>query len=682
MHQDSHGLNSEFEWMLQSSEINDALLSEALIQKYYSALYQLTLSITGEPNIAAHAARQAIISAVAARHRYSGEFSLRVWLYSFGYRAARKSGQKKMQMIGGEISNGEDHPGSKGLSKYMLSLDKKHSLPIILRYVHKLSLEEIGHVLGIRERAVHSRFNTFRKQSLTILYPGSEEDPPHSEIGVFMREALDGLFEGKNSFEYQARLEMHLDECRECTAYNALLSKTEEQIRLTASQVWPVEELSESRVEDLYTEMLAGTSSKRIRQSFSLSMKTLSVAVVVVFLFAFTVFSMDLFESAESEQGEQIDTGISLASQNEGEITGQGFSRNLPKPTGVGPATRRDGYPLLSGPYLPPRINLRLMPQAAVVPEIFERLGWNNSGPISLYQVLGYWGWQGELEDILAELQPEIEMNHITPQEMVGFILQETELSSLWRFGGDLDLLKLLVAGGYPVIVAKGAEDPSMQGWFAHYAVIHGYSDQDQIVRLEDLMLPEREVPDLPYEDFIRDWRTMNYTFLVIYPPLQEARVFELLGDFADEVNSMRAASRLASSEARSLTGRDKFFAAFNHGTSHAYLGEHDRAASAFNGAMEIYKSLPEEERPWRILWYEPSPYIVYQETGTIVHFSHPMDGRLLDWIMAYAMDEEVCITTQEDLAVGRGGGGESIRIYSNVGSEGDMFRLIVCTQN
>jgi DNA-directed RNA polymerase specialized sigma24 family protein len=680
MHQDSTGLDSELEWMLQSSQVDDALLIEALIHKYYSGLYQLTLSVTGNPQTAAQTAGQAITSAVAKRHRYSGEYSLRVWLYALGFRATRKSAQKsKPAPFAGDKHDGEKLAVS-GLSKSLLDLDHKHRLPAILRYGHGLNLRETGHVLGLRERAVHARLNFIRRAGLAEIFPGSEKDPLHPEMGDFMRESLDGLLEGKNSFEYQARLEMHLDECRECTAYSNLLTKVEGQIRASAPQLWPVPDLPENELKAAQAEMLLGAGRNRRRQSLSLSMKSFSLAAVMIVMLAWIGFSTDIFASVPPEQAAQVNSRGGWPTQPAEADTGAGLTRTRPRPTGIGPSVRQDGYPLISGEYLPPRINLRLAPQGAVLPQIIERLAWNNSGPLSLFNVLEYWGWQGELEEILAELQPDLEKQHVPPDEIVDFIDRQTGLSSLWRFGGDLETLKLLAVGGYPTIIAKGAEAPNVSGWFAHYAIVHGYNDIEGFVRLADLRLPDTQMQDLAYEDFIREWRAMNYTFLVIYPPQQEGRLFDLLGQYADENYALRMASRLGSNETRNLTGRDKFFAAFNHGTSHAYLGEFDRAAHAFNEAMTIYSGIPEENRPWRILWYEPSPYHVYHQMEPSGVISQAPDEILADTGWMASLNEEDCQAVPEVVLSGRGGAGDIQRIYSQENAA-NLMRLIACAQ-
>jgi tetratricopeptide (TPR) repeat protein len=199
-------------------------------------------------------------------------------------------------------------------------------------------------------------------------------------------------------------------------------------------------------------------------------------------------------------------------------------------------------------------------------------------------------------------------------------------------------------------------------------------------VRLADLMLPDTQMQDLAYEDFIRDWRAMNYIFLVVYPPQQEGRLFDLLGQYANETYALRIASRLGSNETRNLTGRDKFFAAFNHGTSHAYLGEFDRAAHAFNEAMTIYSDLPEENRPWRILWYEPSPYHVYHQMEPSGVISQSPDEILADTGGMASLNEQDCQSVPEVVLSGRGGGGDIQRIYSQENAA-NLLRLIACAQ-
>jgi tetratricopeptide (TPR) repeat protein len=45
-------------------------------------------------------------------------------------------------------------------------------------------------------------------------------------------------------------------------------------------------------------------------------------------------------------------------------------------------------------------------------------------------------------------------------------------------------------------------------------------------------------------------------------------------------------------------------------------LGEYEAAAQAFDQAFTTYASIPEEDRPWRIVWYRPEPLEAYFQIG------------------------------------------------------------------
>ena len=68
--------------------------------------------------------------------------------------------------------------------------------------------------------------------------------------------------------------------------------------------------------------------------------------------------------------------------------------------------------------------------------------------------------------------------------------------------------------------------------------------------------------------------------------------------------------------ETQSLTGREQFFAWFNRGENLVYLQDYAGTAQAFDTAFAIYPTIPEKERPWRLLWYRDGPYNAYYHTG------------------------------------------------------------------
>ena len=85
-------------------------------------------------------------------------------------------------------------------------------------------------------------------------------------------------------------------------------------------------------------------------------------------------------------------------------------------------------------------------------------------------------------------------------------------------------------------------------------------------------------------------------------------------------------AAELALGEASNLSGREQFFAWFNRGTNLVYLQDYAGAAQAYDTAFTLYAGLPQNERPWRLLWYQDGPYAAYYHTGRyqdVINLAH-----------------------------------------------------------
>ena len=237
----------------------------------------------------------------------------------------------------------------------------------------------------------------------------------------------------------------------------------------------------------------------------------------------------------------------------------------------------------------------------------------NNCGPANLSMALSYWGWQGDQRDTAAFLRPGEYDKNVMPGEMEAFVEQETDLKALVRYGGDLELLKRLIAAGFPVVIEKGY-DPHDDDWMGHYLTLNGYDDaQDLFTAQDSLIMPDFP---LPYDLVEQRWRDFDYVFLMIYPPDREAEVLAILGPQADETYNFQYAADRAVQETGEQTGRDQYFAWFNLGTNRVALEDYAGAAEAYDQAFALYPSIPEDERPWRVLWYEIGPYAAYYNTG------------------------------------------------------------------
>jgi hypothetical protein len=242
---------------------------------------------------------------------------------------------------------------------------------------------------------------------------------------------------------------------------------------------------------------------------------------------------------------------------------------------------------------------------------------WNNCGPATLAMGLSFWKWPGDQRPIADYVKPNPRDKNVMPYELADFVNSQTDLRALTRDGGDLELLKRLIAAGFPVIVEKGFEGYGFEGWMGHYALVTGYDDARQRVNTQDSYIGD-DFP-FPYDDLVKYWRNFNYAYVVIYPQEREAELLALLGTEADEGTANAAAAQRASDEIFLLTGRDQLFAWFNRGTSLVALQDYAGAAAAYDEAFRIDAELlstDPESRPYRMMWYQTGPYKAYFYSG------------------------------------------------------------------
>jgi tetratricopeptide (TPR) repeat protein len=238
---------------------------------------------------------------------------------------------------------------------------------------------------------------------------------------------------------------------------------------------------------------------------------------------------------------------------------------------------------------------------------------WNNCGPATLAMALSYWDWEGDQRPIAAFTKPNSRDKNVMPYELMAYVEEETEFEVISRVGGDIDLLKRFIASGIPVIIEKGFELPK-EGWMGHYVLVTGYDDSKERFTLQDSYYGPDQV--MTYDDLESYWRAFNFTYLVVYPSERNQEIEAFLGLNMDEEYSYRSAAQTASNEIYALTRRDQFFAWFNRGTSLMELQDYNGAAEAYDKAFLLYPTIPEKERPWRMMWYQTGPYWAYYYTG------------------------------------------------------------------
>lgn len=313
---------------------------------------------------------------------------------------------------------------------------------------------------------------------------------------------------------------------------------------------------------------------------------------------------------------------------------------------------------------------------------------WNYCGPANLTMALNYWGWEGTRDDVakvvkpgVAEIKDFIQAGktdkNVMPYEMLDFANEQAEFAGVIRHGGDVELLKKLIAAGFPVIVEKGYYERDYTGyvgWLGHYQFVTGYDDATGEIIVQDTY---NDGPDfhIAYEEFDDGWRSFNYLFIVIYPRERGQEAEQLLGLWQDEMWANQHALEIAEEETATQEGNDEFFAWFNKGTSLVQLQRYGEAASAYDQAFVLYAGLEQggdRPRSYRITWYQTGPYWAYFYSGRYQDVSE-LATKTLTFPKEQTLEESLYWRAMAEYALGNYGIAledmrETVRLNPNFG--------------
>lgn len=296
---------------------------------------------------------------------------------------------------------------------------------------------------------------------------------------------------------------------------------------------------------------------------------------------------------------------------------------------------------------------------------------WNYCGPANLTMALNFWGWPGNRDDVARVVKPGIQNpdldfiqqgrwdKNVMPYEMADFVVDYTDFNIVIRYGGDLDLVKRLIAGGFPVLIEKGYYEADYTGkvaWLGHYLFTTGYDEASSSFVVQDAYLRPGKDMRVDYKTYLEGWRSFNYLFMVIYPPERESEVYTLLGSYADPTWGYQHALEIAQEESQTLSGNDEFFAWFNQGTSYVRLQLYPEAATAFDQAFSLYAALGDDDsqRPYRIMWYQTEPYWAYYYSARYQDVINLANTTLYDTIAEPTLEESIYWRGQAYLALGQ----------------------------
>ena len=284
-----------------------------------------------------------------------------------------------------------------------------------------------------------------------------------------------------------------------------------------------------------------------------------------------------------------------------------------------------------------PTPTIPALPESVILEDVIyidQHERWNYCAPANLTMALKYWGWSGNRDQIANAIKPGaynpdwniVEQSwsdpNVMPYEMTNYVIEETEFSAILRYGGNINLLKTLIANGFPVVIELGFNDHSYTtgkyDWTGHYLFVTGYDDIEEVFIVQDSLLIPGENLKVPYDQLYNEWRSFNYIFFVVFPLDQQESVYESLGDYLDPEWAARHALEIARQDTEEQSDVEEFFAWYNIGTSHVKLNEYYDAAIAYDQAFSIYAELDgiENPIPYRIHWYQTGPYWAYYYTS------------------------------------------------------------------
>jgi hypothetical protein len=249
----------------------------------------------------------------------------------------------------------------------------------------------------------------------------------------------------------------------------------------------------------------------------------------------------------------------------------------------------------------------------------YEPQMWNNCGPATMTNALTYFGYVDNQRRAQNFLKPNIEDKNVSPWQMIDFVntqVPELDVLGMLRYGGNLQLLKVLLANNFPVIIEEGYDPPNLDaGWMGHYLLLIGYDDSVNVFTTNDSY--EGEGVNYSYDHIEEFWQHFNYTYIVLYEADREAELKTLLGPDADEWTNAANAFNIAAEEATNDSSNAHAF--FNAGTNYVHLAEIMRrqgdevtAMEYYNNAAAMFTQAQTLGMPWRILWYQFGPYEAY----------------------------------------------------------------------
>ncbi len=263
----------------------------------------------------------------------------------------------------------------------------------------------------------------------------------------------------------------------------------------------------------------------------------------------------------------------------------------------------------------PTATSLPLPAQVTLPSPPYEQQTPNNCGPATLSMALHLYGWEGSQVDIGDQVKPVLQDRNVNPEELAYYVRNFAGWLNIgYRVGGNIDILKKLLAANYPVIVESvtsldpnDALGPTDDLWAAHYLLLTGYDYSTHTFTIKD----SYHGADLTisYAQLEEEWKPFNNLYMVIYFPENESELASLLGsDWDVDANRERS---LANARTQTESDPEDAYAWFNLGSDLVYFEEYQEASLAYDKAREL-------GLPLRMFRYQFGPFWAYFHANRI----------------------------------------------------------------
>jgi RNA polymerase sigma-70 factor, ECF subfamily len=187
--------------IIRQTAPGDPRLFEALMVGHYNTIYRLTNAVLQDSDEADDAAQETFIQAAAHIADYQPGTNIKSWLAKIAVNLCRDKLRRKktrqrllkaLKLLSWQGSHASPSPEEAvicGERKRIIrsvidSLDEKHRLPVILRYMQGMPVAEIAEVLELNEGTIHSRLHYAHRQLRERLFHVVQDDELSKESFV------------------------------------------------------------------------------------------------------------------------------------------------------------------------------------------------------------------------------------------------------------------------------------------------------------------------------------------------------------------------------------------------------------------------------------------------------------------------------------------------------------------